>query len=102
MLLRGTSSQPTITQHNHCAHIRATCLLKVNICRFRNTRTSAFTGCSALALRVHSHHAARRQAFGAETDSAANQFGAPESVNQRGTYPFLVADVLPLAHLLDL
>ena len=31
----------------------------------------------------------------AETDSAANQFGAPESVNQRGTFPLLVARVCP-------
>jgi hypothetical protein len=27
----------------------------------------------------------------AETDSAANQFGAPESVNQRGIFPLFVA-----------
>ena len=31
----------------------------------------------------------------AETDSAANQFGAPESVNQRGIFPLLVARVCP-------
>jgi hypothetical protein len=31
----------------------------------------------------------------AETDSAANQFGAPESANQRGTFPLLVARVCP-------
>ena len=34
----------------------------------------------------------------AETDSAANQFGAHESVNQRGTFPLLVARVA-FAHL---
>ena len=31
----------------------------------------------------------------AETDSAANQFGAPESVNQRGTFPLFVAVSAP-------
>jgi hypothetical protein len=31
----------------------------------------------------------------AETDSAANQFGAHESVNQRGTFPLFVARVCP-------
>ena len=30
-----------------------------------------------------------------ETDSAANQFGAPESVNQRGIFPLFVARVCP-------
>jgi hypothetical protein len=39
----------------------------------------------------------------AETDSAANQFGAPESVEDpRGTFPLFVARCLPLAHLSDL
>ena len=31
----------------------------------------------------------------AETDSAANQFGAHESVNQRGTFPLFVVRVCP-------
>jgi len=31
----------------------------------------------------------------AETDSAANQFGAHESVNQRGTFPLLGTRVCP-------
>jgi len=39
--------------------------------------------------------AARRQPF-AKTDSAANQFGAPESVEDpRGTFPLFVARVCP-------
>jgi hypothetical protein len=39
----------------------------------------------------------------AKTDSAANQFGAPESVEDpRGTSPLFVARVCPLAHLPDL
>ncbi len=34
----------------------------------------------------------------AETDSAANQFGAPKSVQDpRGTFPLFVARVCPLA-----
>ena len=33
----------------------------------------------------------------AETDSAANQFGAPESANQRGTFPLFVAVSAPRA-----
>ena len=37
----------------------------------------------------------RGQALVAKTDSAANQFGAPESVNQRGIFPLLVASVCP-------
>jgi hypothetical protein len=36
-----------------------------------------------LALRVHSHCRARRQAVGYDTDPAANQFGAPDSANTR-------------------
>jgi hypothetical protein len=31
----------------------------------------------------------------AETDSAANQFGAHESVNQRGIFPLFVPRVCP-------
>ena len=57
---------------------------------------AALIRCSTLALRVHSHLVARRQALSAETDSAANQFGAPESVEDpRGTFPLFVARVCP-------
>jgi hypothetical protein len=48
----------------------------------------------ALALRVHSHLAART-GIGYQMDSAANQFGAPDSVNQRGIFPLLVASGCP-------
>jgi len=52
---------------------------------------------SALAMRVHSHLAARRQAFDGRADSAANQFGAPESVEDPRHISVVSGLCLPLA-----
>jgi hypothetical protein len=38
----------------------------------------------------------------AETDSAANQFGAPESVEDRAALSVVCGPYLPLAHFSDL
>ena len=92
---------PTVFQRTSCAHIRASCLLPGNGCDSRHTRAPKKSFVLAFySLFGHWHCACtlisqRGQALVTKMDSAANQFGAPESVNQRGIFPLLVASGCP-------
>jgi hypothetical protein len=87
----------------NCAHIWASCLFPGNSCDIRHTRAlrnSLVLGPFSLLgigiARALSFLQRGGRHLVAETDSAANQFGAPESVeDQRGTFPLFVASVCP-------
>ena len=95
-VLRGSPLNARVADH-----IRASCLTQGNRCDIRHTRAprnslvfgSLFVGrhwhcvCTLILQRGGRHSVA-------ETDSAANQFGAPECVEDpRGTFPLFVARV---------
>jgi len=94
-------SLPRAVLHRSLPHAQVatrsghTCLTPGNSSDIQHTHAagrasfSALIRCSALALCVHSHLAARPQAWVAETDSAANHYGQLRAENPRHHLRFL-------------
>ena len=106
MSLQGVPSWGGAAQRSSCDHIRASCLLPGNRCDIRNARPpqeQLFIGsCSHFGIGIECaiSPSERGGSHWTETDSAANQFGAPESAKDpRGTISVVCGPWLPLTDL---